>query len=208
MPFTRTAAFTVSGLSLMNRLSSMAETLPGVACRVLRTTGGRHCDPMLTGCRYRDRMLVTNHVLSGAIIGAVTRRPVPAFLLGVGSHFALDAVPHWGGIRDRRKFLQIAVPDGLTGLVVIGAMAAVSPADRRLAVLAGMAGAALPDLDKPSRLFFGRSPFPRAWDDFHRAVQREAPGRAHREFLAGASLGAAALALLRRPRRQAARQAR
>src|SRR5579859_1052146 len=38
MPLTRTAAFTASGLSLMNPLSSMVETLPGVARRVLRTT--------------------------------------------------------------------------------------------------------------------------------------------------------------------------
>ena len=45
-------------------------------------------------------MLVTNHVLSGAAIGAAVRRPVPAFLLGVASHFALDAAPHWG--RSRR----------------------------------------------------------------------------------------------------------
>jgi hypothetical protein len=39
MPLTRTAAFTASGLSLMNRLSSMVETLPGVARRVRKTTG-------------------------------------------------------------------------------------------------------------------------------------------------------------------------
>jgi hypothetical protein len=142
-------------------------------------------------------MLVTNHVLSGAIIGTATRRPVPAFLLGVASHFALDAVPHWGGIGDRRKFLQIAVPDGLVGLTVMGAMTAIAPPERRLAVLAGMAGAAFPDLDKPSRLFFGRSPFPRAWDRFHRSVQREAPGRAHREVAAAVSLATAAVVLLR-----------
>jgi hypothetical protein len=145
-------------------------------------------------------MLVTNHVLSGAIIGAVVREPVSSFALGVGSHFALDAVPHWGGIRDQRKFLQIAVPDGLVGLAVIGTMAAIAPPERRLAVLAGMAGAALPDLDKPSRLFFGRSPFPRRWDQFHHAVQREAPGRALREFAAGAALATVAIALLNRAR--------
>lgn len=148
---------------------------------------------------------MTNHVLSGAIIGAVTRRPVPAFLIGVASHFALDAVPHWGGIRDQRKFLQIAVPDGLVGLAVIGTMAAIAPPEQRLGVLAGMAGAALPDLDKPSRLFFGRSPFPRPWDNFHRAVQREAPGRAHREVAAAVSLGITAFALLRGGRSRARR---
>ncbi len=41
-------------------------------------------------------MLLTNHVLSGALIGALARRPLPAFALGVASHFVLDAVPHWG----------------------------------------------------------------------------------------------------------------
>jgi hypothetical protein len=42
-------------------------------------------------------MLVTNHVLSGAVIGAASRRrPAAAFAVGVLSHFALDAAPHWG----------------------------------------------------------------------------------------------------------------
>ena len=61
-----------------------------------------------------------------------------------------------------------------------------------------MAGAALPDIDKPSRLFFNRSPFPRAVDKFHSAIQDEAPDRAHYELAAAAALGVGALALLRR----------
>jgi hypothetical protein len=142
-------------------------------------------------------MLVTNHVLSGALIGAAVRRPLPAAALGVVSHFALDAVPHWGKFGGRRGLLRVAVPDGLTGLAVIGAFAAVAPRERRLAVLAGMAGAALPDLDKPSLVFFGRSPFPRAWDVFHRRIQDEAPDRFHHEVAAAVVLGAGALALLR-----------
>ena len=54
-------------------------------------------------------MLVTNHVLSGAVIGATTRRIVPAFLLGIASHFALDAAPHWGP--RNLTLMQVAVPD-------------------------------------------------------------------------------------------------
>ena len=100
-------------------------------------------------------MLVTNHVLSGALIGAVVRRPVPSFLLGVASHFVLDAVPHWGNWRDTRQFLQVAVPDGLTGLAAMAAFTATAPACRRAAVAAGMVGAALPDIDKPSLLWLG-----------------------------------------------------
>ena len=91
-------------------------------------------------------------------------RPASAFAVGVASHFALDRTPHWG---DDEIFLRVAVVDGLTGLAAMAVMTALAPRGRRLAVVAGMAGAAFPDLDKPSTLFFGRSPFPRAVDAFH-----------------------------------------
>jgi hypothetical protein len=142
-------------------------------------------------------VLVTNHVLSGALIGAVVPRPVPAFLLGVASHFALDAVPHWGDWRDARQFLQVAVPDGLTGLAAMAAFAAAAPASRRAAVVVGMVGAALPDIDKPSRLWFGFSPFPPAVGRFHSGIQDEAPDRYRREALCAALFSTSALLLLR-----------
>ena len=145
-------------------------------------------------------MLLTNHVLSGALIGALARRPLPAFALGVASHFALDTVPHWGKWGSQRRFLRVAVPDGLISLAAMGAIAAAAPSDRRLAVLAGMTGAALPDIDKPSRLWFGSSPFPPAVDRFHRRIQHEEPRRAHIELLAAVGFGFAALVALRRPR--------
>jgi len=144
-------------------------------------------------------VLLTNHVLSGALIGALARRPAPAFAAGVASHFALDALPHWGDWGSIRRFLQVAVPDGLIGLAAMGTLAALAPAERRPAVLAGMIGAALPDVDKPAKLWFGRSPWPRPVDEFHRGIQREASGRAHIELLAASVFGVAALAALRRP---------
>jgi hypothetical protein len=150
-------------------------------------------------------MLVTNHVLSGALIGAVVRRPLPAFGIGVASHFVLDMVPHWGDWRSQRHFLSVAVPDGLIGLAAIAAFTAISPADRRLAIMAGMAGAALPDIDKPAKLWFNRSPWPSAVDRFHDSIQREAPGRARRELATAAVFTAGALALLRSRGRQGGR---
>jgi len=145
-------------------------------------------------------VLLTNHVLSGALIGALARRPLPAFAAGVASHFVLDVVPHWGKWSSQRRFLRVAVPDGLISLAVMGAIAAASPSDRRLAVLAGITGAALPDIDKPSKLWFGWSPFPAAVDRFHSRIQQEEPRRAHIELLAAAAFGSAALIALRRPR--------
>jgi len=146
-------------------------------------------------------VLLINHVLSGALIGALARRPLTAFAAGVASHFVLDAVPHWGDWGSRRRFLQVAVPDGLVSLAVMGAFAAASPADRRLAVLAGMTGAALPDADKPANLWFGCSPFPAAVDRFHMGIQREAWHRGYVELLAAGLLSAAALTALGRSRR-------
>jgi hypothetical protein len=148
-------------------------------------------------------VLLTNHVLTGALIGAVARRPVPAFAAGVASHFVLDAVPHWGQWASIGHFLRVAVPDGLVSLAAMGAFAAVSPPERRLAVVAGMAGAALPDIEKPTRLFLGWSPFPAAVDRFHSRIQREAPGRAHVELLTAGALTVAVLTALRAGRRAA-----
>jgi hypothetical protein len=147
-------------------------------------------------------MLVTNHVLSGAVIGAAKpRRPASAFILGVLSHFVLDAAPHWGKWKGRPSFMEVAVPDGLTGLAVMATMTALAPREARVAVLAGMAGAALPDLDKPSMVFFGRSPFPRTLDRIHMRIQHEAPHRLKYEVAAAAVFFAAAVGLLRGPRR-------
>jgi hypothetical protein len=150
-------------------------------------------------------VLVTNHVLSGALIGAATERPAVAFTLGVASHFALDAAPHWGDWGDDKSvFMRVAIRDGLTGLAVMGALTALAQPSARVAVLAGMAGAALPDLDKPSIVFFGRSPFPRIVDKFHTDIQREARHRFPIEVAAGIGF-VASLAVLGLRARRAAR---
>ncbi|HEX3195133.1 MAG TPA: hypothetical protein VHS30_35665 [Streptosporangiaceae bacterium] len=142
-------------------------------------------------------MLATNHVLSGALIGALARRPALAFGAGVASHFVLDTVPHWGNWESRSRFLRVAVPDGLVSLAAMTAFTALAPADRRAATAAGMTGALLPDMNKPASLWFGRSPFPAAVDRFHHRIQHEASGRAHLELVAAAAFAAAALIALR-----------
>jgi hypothetical protein len=142
-------------------------------------------------------VLVTNHVLSGAIIGALSPGPVSAFTAGVVSHFALDVVPHWGDV-EFDEMVPIGVRDGLIGLAAMALVSRATPPGRRLRVLAGMSGAAFPDLDKPALLFFGQSPFPRAWDDFHSAIQRESQDRMTQEVVVGAGLLTAALVVIRR----------
>ncbi|QIK65768.1 hypothetical protein G7072_04920 [Nocardioides sp. HDW12B] len=143
-------------------------------------------------------MLVTNHVLSGAFVGRAASGPVSAFVAGVASHFALDAVPHWGDGRPIREVMHIAVPDGLLGLTAMAGVTAATEPSARLRVLAGMAGAAFPDLDKPADRFLGFSPFPRRWDAFHQAVQHESAGRMPQEVLVGLAQVALLAALARR----------
>jgi hypothetical protein len=128
-------------------------------------------------------VLVTNHVLAGAAIGALVKRPLPALALGVVSHVAMDRIPHWGLSHEDRgddpmkspKFLRIAYRDGFAGLAAMGAAFGLARG-RRLPVLAGMVGAALLDLDKPSMHFMGFSPFPARVDKFHADIQE---GREH-----------------------------
>ena len=148
-------------------------------------------------------MLVTNHVLSGAVIGAAARNPWLAFPLGFASHLALDAIPHWGKFDSHEHFMRVAVADGLTGLAAMGVATAAASPGERVAVLAGMAGAALPDLNKPGKVFFGRSPFPKAFDDFHGRIQDEAPDRFRsHEVVAGAVFAAGFAALVFAGRRR------
>jgi small basic protein len=143
-------------------------------------------------------MFVTNHALAGAAIGATVRRPVAALLVGVASHFVMDAVPHWGVRNDHSGFLRVAVVDGLTGLAVFGFLAARVPSDQRVAVLAGAAGACLPDLDKPFRELSGRPLWPARVNRFHSGIQNEASTRMPHEVVTGvvlAVLAAAAVGL-------------
>jgi hypothetical protein len=124
-------------------------------------------------------VLITNHVLAGALVGAVSPGPVAAFGLGIASHFAMDVVPHWG---NDDVFLKVAVVDGLVGLVTMGYIARRTSAEQRTRVVAGMLGACVPDSDKPSELFFGRSPFPAALDQWHGDIQHESTRRMPQEF--------------------------
>lgn len=138
-------------------------------------------------------MLITNHVLSGAVVGALSPDTVSAVTRGFVSHFALDALPHFGV--DDEHLMKVAVPDGLVGLAAIYAVVRATPRDRLLPVLGGIFGACLPDVDKPARQFFGQSPFPRWFDRAHAAIQPEASHRMPIE-LATAAVCSAALAVL------------
>ena len=142
-------------------------------------------------------MLITNHVVAGAVVGVVAPGPASAFALGIASHVVMDAMPHWGH-PDYDVFIKVAVVDGLVGLVTMATLTRAASPERRAAVMAGMLGACLPDADKPSTLFFGRSPFPAWLDAAHKRIQNEAHERMPYEAVGGVLGAFAVRALLRR----------
>jgi hypothetical protein len=159
-------------------------------------------------------MFVTNHVLSGVLIGrAASRRPATAFALGVGSHVVLDAIPHWGcdpavpGGTDR--FLRAAKRDGLLGLALVTVATVAVERPARAATVAAMAGAVLLDLDKPVWHFFRKQLFPGVVNRFHARIQVESPSGIWNEFAYGIAfaVGAAAVTARRRPCHRSARGA-
>jgi hypothetical protein len=89
-------------------------------------------------------VLVSNHVLAGAAIGALARkRPALAFTAGFVSHLLMDSCPHWGTPletpEDERRFLRVARCDGCCGLALMGAAAATASRGSRTTVVAAMA---------------------------------------------------------------------
>ena len=137
-------------------------------------------------------MFVTNHVLSGVVIGRLLeRRPVAAFVVGVGSHLALDMVPHWGcelrSADGKELFFRYAKRDGLLGLFVMACAAGAVGRRARNATIAAMVGAVLLDADKPMIHYFGRNPFPMAVRRIHTRAQNESPEGLPNEILFGVS---------------------
>jgi hypothetical protein len=154
-------------------------------------------------------MFITNHVLSGAVIGRkLERHPVYAFVAGVGSHLVIDAIPHWGGCdwynspTERRRFMTVAKRDGVLGLGVMTVAALGSQKSARRSTVAAMVGASMLDLDKPFYIYLGWNPFPKWVRRLHKAVQSESPGGLPNEFAFGLAFAAINITQTVRARRQ------
>jgi hypothetical protein len=155
-------------------------------------------------------MFVTNHVLSGVVIGRLCkRRPITAFVVGFASHLALDMLPHWGcalkSPYDRELFLRYARRDGLLGILT--AVCAAAGVDRQVrpATAAAIAGAVLLDADKPMIHFWGRDPFPKMVSLIHGRVQNESPLGMPNEIAFGVSCALVDVLIATQSRRRSPR---
>lgn len=93
-------------------------------------------------------MTATNHVTTGALIGAIITNPFLALPLAFASHFALDSLPHWDypGPNNSRSFVMaLSIDCGLAASVLIAILFLAPPSQALLIAACGVAGAS-PDL--------------------------------------------------------------
>lgn len=91
-------------------------------------------------------MVLTSHILAGAVIGAEVKNIWAVFGLGLASHYLMDALPHWDysvelNLKKNKDMAKIGL-DLLIGLTIV--FMVVESLDWYL--LAGIFFALLPDL--------------------------------------------------------------
>lgn len=123
-------------------------------------------------------MTATNHALTGAVIGMTVSNPVFAVMLAFLSHFALDALPHYGpkkGDIGGNRFRNYLLLDISLCIVLVLILAFTSPQHWFLAAVCAFFATSpdamwLPDFvrarrGQKQRTFSGRGPLVRlhAW---------------------------------------------
>ncbi|HHV63175.1 MAG TPA: hypothetical protein GXX51_11135 [Firmicutes bacterium] len=86
-------------------------------------------------------MYCTTHTVAGAAAGLLAGDPVTGFILGLGTHAVLDALPH----HDYSN-TATGVLDTLVAAVIVGTIAALGVGGR-YGILSGAVGGAVPDLE-------------------------------------------------------------
>ena len=93
-------------------------------------------------------MQAINHALTGAVIGLTIEAPEIAIPIAITSHFALDAMPHYGPtVPDevrlvRNRFVALLVADAILCLLLVFLLMIRRPQNWILAVLCACAAAA------------------------------------------------------------------
>lgn len=107
-------------------------------------------------------MLLTNHVLTGTLLGLVIDNPVLLAPTAVASHLVLDMTPHFGLGEPRpgmpnfrsRSFLVLGTMDFVASTTVVVCACLIWP-QRAVNIVIGAVGAALPDLTYIPLTVFG-----------------------------------------------------
>jgi|GEM_PF-1588333 len=109
--------------------------------------------------RYNTVMLLTNHTLTGILLGLTIDNPAELAAAGVASHLAQDALPHFGnGVHmdpGSPLFMAIGSLD-FAGATVVTATACVIWPHRTAHILIGAISAGAPDFIWIPESFLGR----------------------------------------------------
>ncbi len=108
-------------------------------------------------------MLLTNHTLTGVLLGLSIDNPAVLAPTAVASHLVLDMTPHFGFDRPKsveptfqeRAFIILGSADFALSIAVTIAACLIWPG-RTVNILVGVIGAALPDLTYIPIIVFGR----------------------------------------------------
>ena len=118
-------------------------------------------------------MLLTNHTLTGILLGLSLDNPVVLAPTAIASHLALDMTPHFGhpafagGFR-KTPFLLLGSLDFALSIGVTAAACLIWPT-RAGHILIGVAGADLPDFTYIPVIIFGRRKIEH-WFGFYRPM--------------------------------------
>jgi hypothetical protein len=159
-------------------------------------------------------MILSVHAAAGGFFGAAfAHNPFLSFLLGFGSHFLLDAIPHWHyHLKSKRhganpmevyfvfdrSFLRDLCVTGIDcaiGTALIAAAVYAANAAALGAALAGAVGGVLPDALQLAYSIFPRSPL-KHLQRFHHAVHASTDFDRKPFFGISAQLAGIALAVL------------
>ncbi len=122
-------------------------------------------------------MFLTNHTLVGVALGLSLDDPLVIAPVAFGSHFVLDAVPHFGfkapkkrvPLQANMRFLVVGAID-FTFSAIITITACTLRPERAFLILEGVVFAALPDLQFIPAILFGK-PWPTWLHRLNKKVQ-------------------------------------
>lgn len=128
-------------------------------------------------------MILTTHILSGALIGAKIRNPFLIAAISIVVHFLLDMLPHGDYLNKKsriREFWKVAIDLGI-GLGVVLAMLYRYPPLDEISIAIGIFFSLLPDATTFLYLWM-RMEFFQSLKKFHEGLHRYQNGAPEREF--------------------------
>ncbi|MEI7682743.1 MAG: hypothetical protein WCJ24_00365 [Candidatus Saccharibacteria bacterium] len=119
-----------------------------------------------------------NHVVFGSLIGLTIKQPALAVPLALGSHFALDMIPHYGEHHLTKLGTKLFHARALADIVFSFGfgfwLLSLTPPNPQVLIIC-MVVAVLPDLLWPLALYIKHSGPVWAFFSFHKKIQHESP---------------------------------